>query len=185
MTTSAADRKEFKSAICIAPPIELCNQVQQWRQNHDAAFNRWMPHINLIFPFVPLDMFESKLPQLQEAVGRVPAFKIKFNEFSYFEHGKKCVLWLAPETDRPFAIHELQSALTGALPGFNELSDRGFTPHMTIGQFGTLKETQSKISQFKAVLTPIEFMVTEIPMINRVGDTPFVVINTLKLGPPN
>eukprot|EP01133_Synstelium_polycarpum_P011196 gene11196-13053_t len=106
-------------------------------------------------------------------------------KFSSFNHGKKSVVWLKPLTSRPNALVELQTALEAALPGFNELSSKsadGFHAHMTIGQFAT-QQAESKMAAFQSILLPIEFEVTEIFMINRDGDVPFQVIDSLKLGP--
>ncbi|GAM21649.1 hypothetical protein SAMD00019534_048240 [Acytostelium subglobosum LB1] len=180
-------KKDFKSAICIAPPIELCDQLQVWRSLYDSAYNRWMPHINLIFPFVTLEQFDNKFNELQTVIGKIPAFKLRFDDFSYFQHGKgKCVVWMKPTTDRPNVIADIQAALESVLVGFNEQSSKspnGFCPHMTVGQFGGKKATEEKIAGFRGVLRPIETDVTEIQMINRVGqDTPFTVVKTLKLG---
>ena len=42
----------YHTALCIIPPGNSCEQIQKIRKKHDAAFERWMPHINLAFPFV-------------------------------------------------------------------------------------------------------------------------------------
>ncbi len=44
-------RTEF-SAVVIIPPEELCAGIQKLRAAHDKAYARWMPHINLMWPFV-------------------------------------------------------------------------------------------------------------------------------------
>lgn len=43
--------KVVSSAIIVAPPENLWGPIQAIRQEHDKAYERWMPHINLIYPF--------------------------------------------------------------------------------------------------------------------------------------
>lgn len=32
-------------------------KINEIRSKHDKAYPRWMPHINFMFPFVPLEQF--------------------------------------------------------------------------------------------------------------------------------
>ncbi|KAK5584469.1 hypothetical protein RB653_006081 [Dictyostelium firmibasis] len=177
--------KDFKSAIIISPPIELSIQIQQYRKKYDKAFVRWMPHINLIFPFVKINDFNSVYDLLRKELSDFPAFKLVFKEVSFFQHGNNYVVWLKPETpEDPTIINRLQAKLESLLPGFNELSNKspaGFQPHLTLGQFNGKKEAEQKIASIQADLQPIEFEVSEIFMINRNGDVPFSIENTIRL----
>ncbi|EGG14510.1 hypothetical protein DFA_12286 [Cavenderia fasciculata] len=178
--------KDFKSAIVIVPPQDLLDQVQAIRKQHDKSYERWMPHINLIFPFVKIDQFEEKHEQLQSVLSYFSSFTLVFKEFSNFQHGKSSVIWLKPETpDQPNAINQLQRILETNLPGFDELSNKseaGFCPHMTVGQSAAGKQTTDKITQFQTDFKPIEFQVKEIYLIHRDGEVPFTIRKTLKLG---
>ncbi|KYR03112.1 hypothetical protein DLAC_00607 [Tieghemostelium lacteum] len=180
-----SNNKDFKSAIIVAVPEELNTQIQDLRKLYDKAFVRWMPHINLIFPFVKIEDFDNKFTELQKVIGTFKPFKLVYRDFGYFQHGKSCVVWLRPETpEDPTILTRIQSALEGALPGFNELSTKseaGFQPHLTVGQFGGLKQTTDKIESFKKTFKAIEFTVSEIYMIHRDGDVPFTIRHCLKL----
>lgn len=41
------NKKVVKSAICIIPPKELWDDIQEIRKENDKAYSRWPPHINL------------------------------------------------------------------------------------------------------------------------------------------
>lgn len=70
---------------------------------HDKAYNRWMPHINLVYPFMPDtdngNAFLEAADKIAKAVSYFRPFEIHFtaNSFKYFVHRKSCTLWLKPE----------------------------------------------------------------------------------------
>ncbi|KAF2072809.1 hypothetical protein CYY_005883 [Polysphondylium violaceum] len=177
--------KDFKSAIVLAPPEDLLTQVQSIRKLYDKAYIRWMPHINLIFPYVKLPYFDANLEKIQKVIESFPSFKIVFKELSYFKHGGNFVIWAKPETpDNPDILVQIQSALENALPGFNELSkksENGFQPHMTLGQFNGQKHAMEQLKNIQSTFDPIEYEVTELYAIHRPADVPFTIRNVFKL----
>lgn len=42
-----------KAACCVIPPKGVWDPIQEIRKRYDSAYNRWMPHVNLLFPFIP------------------------------------------------------------------------------------------------------------------------------------
>ena len=55
-------KKAFHTALIITPPLELIEPIQKIRKSNDKAYERWMPHINLVFPFFdPLNFEEAFL----------------------------------------------------------------------------------------------------------------------------
>jgi hypothetical protein len=53
-----AMKRVVQSALCIIPPEDLWEPIQHIRRERDKAFPRWMPHINLLYPFYPEAAFE-------------------------------------------------------------------------------------------------------------------------------
>ena len=41
----------FHTACCIIPPESLWGPIQDIRKRKDKAYDRWPPHVNLLFPF--------------------------------------------------------------------------------------------------------------------------------------
>ena len=64
----AFGKKVMHTALVIIPPQENCTQIQTLRKVHDKQFNRWMPHINMAFPFFDLPDFEKAAEKLQEGL---------------------------------------------------------------------------------------------------------------------
>ena len=59
-----------------------------------------MPHINLLYPFLP--DFEANFPdaaeKMKSGLAKIPPFKMTFSKdsFGYFSHRKSATLWLKP-----------------------------------------------------------------------------------------
>ena len=70
--------KVHKSAVCIVPPNCLWQQIQNIRVVHDKSYVRWMPHINLMYPFYndEGENFERAAHQAAEALRSFPPFKV-------------------------------------------------------------------------------------------------------------
>lgn len=71
-------------------PVQLFNYL---------AFHRWMPHVNLIYPFVPAAQFVSQIAPLTTSLSFLAPFTLKFVEFGSFDHGRSNTIYLRPECD--------------------------------------------------------------------------------------
>ena len=95
---------------------------------------RWMPHVNLLYPFLldkrpqeqeesarravvdnkdweakaRRDPFAAARAVAVEALAAFGPFEVVFDEFCYFKHARSCTVWLKPSGD---GVHELQAAL--------------------------------------------------------------------------
>lgn len=85
------------SALCIIPPESVWSPIQAIRKIHDKSYKRWMPHINIFFPFLPPDQFDDASKKLEVALSKMKPFKITFKQFSKFD--KNSYIWLYPETE--------------------------------------------------------------------------------------
>eukprot|EP00026_Physarum_polycephalum_P017454 Phypoly_transcript_18682.p1 GENE.Phypoly_transcript_18682~~Phypoly_transcript_18682.p1 ORF type:complete len:183 (+),score=20.16 Phypoly_transcript_18682:168-716(+) len=180
----AAPRKVFTTAVIVMPPKELWGPIQAIRSKHDSAFDRWMPHVNLLFPFLDYDSLEGAADKLQKALSEVQPFHVTLNSFCHFDHAKNCVVWLDPVSDRQNAVKDLQSKVEATFPMCDDQgkkSDHGYTPHLTLGQFPKKDISQTK-AKFAGTWKPIEFDVTSVYIIRRGKDTPFEIAHEVKLG---
>jgi 2'-5' RNA ligase len=130
-----AGNKTHKSAAVIIPPESAWPPIQAIRERHDRHFRRWMPHINLLYPFRPRHEFEAAAARLRQACQAIPPFEVTLATFKSFHHGhERYTLWLSPEpTDRLVA---LQTALWRVFPDCDDVHHHagGFVPHVSIGQ---------------------------------------------------
>ncbi|EFC45150.1 predicted protein [Naegleria gruberi] len=128
----------------------LFDHVQHIRQENDKSFNRWAPHLNLMYPFVHKKSF-FKAKQLIEQViiekEQVKSFEIDFPPHHvYCRQFSKFVL-ASPTDEKQLEILQKiyamlkeifpQCAATGALEegeGKNGNVEEKFHPHLTLGQ---------------------------------------------------
>ena len=171
----------YQSAIAIIPPDDLLSAIQAIRQRYDGKFERWMPHINLIYGFLPESYFDEAAEIIIRALTQIQPFTVNLNNFETFTHRKSCTAWLNPIAQPETALQELQALLQSLFPQCNEQSrksEAGFTPHLSVGQFSTPEVAFAKLPQWH----PRSFTVKSIALISRRGDEPFEVRRIINLG---
>lgn len=170
------------SALALLPPRECWGPIQAIRRAHDRHFDRWMPHVNLLYGFVP----EARFPEAAERVARVAAgrtrFAVSLCELGTFDHRSSTTLWLRPDADPPGALTGLQAALQAAFPKCVEQSRAGggFVPHLSLGQFASPQQALDAARTF--AWRPLRFEAGEICLISRFGGEPFAVRHRIPLG---
>eukprot|EP00928_Gymnodinium_smaydae_P064494 TRINITY_DN47808_c0_g1_i1.p1 TRINITY_DN47808_c0_g1~~TRINITY_DN47808_c0_g1_i1.p1 ORF type:complete len:197 (+),score=31.22 TRINITY_DN47808_c0_g1_i1:61-651(+) len=121
------------SALAIVPDADAWPSIQELRLAHDRQVHMWPPHINLLYPFVSEDRFESAAQALSAALTPMEgSLTLRFIEKSNF--GKTA--FLAPVCEQDPGLAELHRACVAAFPDFS-LSRHGpdFHAHLTVGQF--------------------------------------------------
>jgi 2'-5' RNA ligase len=167
----------------IIPPQEVWPEIQAIRRTRDRQYQRWMPHVTLLYPFEPSPGLARHLPALAAACSTMEPFDAELSVFRSFGHrGGRSTLWLAPEPLEKFV--RLHSALQEAAPGFDHTSrfHGGFTPHLSVGQASGEEETQSALAELARSWTPLSFRVSEVQLIAREQDRPFEVVHVVPLG---
>ncbi|MDJ0693990.1 poly(A) polymerase [Mastigocoleus sp. MO_188.B34] len=171
----------YRSAIVIIPPKEVLAEIQNIRYLHDARYKRWMPHINLIYGFLPESYFVEAGKIIAPIVANLEPFTITLDSFQTFTHRKSSTAWLRPQSQPEKALQELQTALQTLFPQCDEQSKKsktGFTPHLSVGQFSSSAEAFAKLPEWE----PISFTVSSIALISRRNDEPFEVRQVIPLG---
>jgi 2'-5' RNA ligase len=124
-----------QSAAVLVPPPEVWKPIQAIRRVHDRQFRRWMPHVTLLYPFLPRDALAAALPAAEEALAELAPFEVVLSRFEAFHHrGGTSTLWLAPEPRA--ALVRVQAALVARFPECDAVGRfaGGFTPHLSVGQ---------------------------------------------------
>ena len=178
-----SQQKAFHTAIVISPPTHHWEAIQSIRKFYDSAYERWMPHINMSFPFVLEQDFDIAFDLLQNELKDFDAFPIHMKTLGYFTHSKDCVLWVNPEVENN-ELNKLEEKILKVFPFCDDLkkkSEDGFHPHLTLGHFDEKYIIKKQtISQEKWV--PFAFIVNELYMIFRKdNESPFYVMKTIKL----
>ncbi|MFH0981659.1 MAG: 2'-5' RNA ligase family protein [Planctomycetota bacterium] len=177
--------KTYNTALVLTPPESVWGPIQEIRRAHDRHFGRWMPHITLLYPFRPCELFDEAAAQLAPVCAAILPFSLTLAEFRHFRHGRSSyTVWLAPEPNEP--VIRLQQALMAVLPDCDDVARHahGVTPHLSVGQCRgseALREWQQTLA---ASWRPLSLIVHGINFIRR-GDLPddvFRVDRHLPLG---
>jgi 2'-5' RNA ligase len=167
--------KSHRTAVTIAPPEPAWEPIQAIRRRYDRQIHRWPPHINLLYPFRPRAEFSTAAPTLVDVCASIGPFALPLGVFRSFRHSsRRCTLWLAPEPAEE--LRRLQTTLQAAFPDCNDLGrfPAGFTPHLSVGQFPSPRECELTREQLQASWQPITFAVTQLALLAREEDSPFV-----------
>lgn len=175
------------TAVVLIPPEDVWEPIQALRRKHDARFQRWMPHITLLYPFFPEEHFDDAEALLAEALRDVKPVEVTLSGFHHFEHRTNVTAWLRPEERPPGALHALHAALEKAFPECDEQgrkSARGFTPHLSVGQLprSGAADIERTLATWGKHWRPLSFEAREVCIIRRRGDTPFEVVRRVPLG---
>ncbi|MFP4055579.1 MAG: 2'-5' RNA ligase family protein [Candidatus Brocadiia bacterium] len=171
------------TAAVLVPGAEAWEPIQAIRREHDPQVRRWMPHITLLYPFVPEGRLAEAAARLAPAAAGVAPFELALREFRWFPHGRRATVWLHPQP--PQAVARLQARLQAALPWCDALSRfaGGFTPHLSVGRVAR-NEAEALAARLAASWRPVRFAVREVALIARSGrpGEPFRVRTTVPLG---
>lgn len=177
--------KTHRTAVVAMPPPEVWEPIQAIRRHHDRNVQRWMPHITLLYPFMPRAQFGAALPALTEAGRHIAPFQVTLATFRSFTHAfGRATIWLEPEP-RP-ALVTLQAALQAVCPAYDEQSRfaAGFTPHLSVGQAASPAARQQLLSVLQAAWQPVQFTLAAVMVIWREAEGPFEMAHAIPLEGP-
>jgi 2'-5' RNA ligase len=162
-----APRTTHESAVVLIPPGEAWEPIQAIRRDHDRQFRRWMPHVTLLYPFLPRTDLDGALRAAEEALATIAPFEVTLRRLDAFQHrGGTSTLWLAPEPKD--ALVAVQQALLRAFPDCDAVNRfaSGFTPHLSVGQ-ARGAEAVSALRRALEPWAPLTFTARHVSVIVR------------------
>ncbi|KAJ3392322.1 hypothetical protein HDU84_004286 [Entophlyctis sp. JEL0112] len=175
---------DVSTALAIVLPEHLHDRINAIRAKHDRAYPRWPPHINLMFPFVPLSEFAAAMPALQAALQAVPPLTLRLDAVGYFRQKPRRATYHLKPNDHS-GVRALFAAVSDALP--HVATRRGeFRAHLTMGQCAEdeIEEVTADLEQWLGA--GITFVVRDVCLLSRDardGRVPFRVVAAVELGP--
>ncbi len=118
-----------------------------------------------------------------DVCARPEPLTIPLAAFRFFRHASgRCTPWLAPEPLEP--VCHLRQAIQAAFLDCHEPSRfwAGYTPHLSVGQFNTVAACRQLAAELQAAWQPRTLTLTEVSLLARQGDSPFVVAQQILLG---
>lgn len=177
-----AVNRSSRSAVAIVPPQSLWEPINAIRRKHDKQLTRWMPHLNLLFPFVHPDRLEEERERLAELSAVVGPWEVTFSTFRYFKHSSnRASLWLDPQPREP--LEDLYAALVAKFPHLDTAQrfEAGFTPHLSVGQTRTLVLGRHLADALNETWQPLTFTADALTVLRRTSNDPFEVAYRVSL----
>lgn len=97
-------RPVHRSAVALIPPREAWAPIEAIRQAHDRHVERWMPHINLLYGFLPEAAFAEARGAIAAALRDVAPFEVTLDDVRRFQHRAGATVWLHPRSEPPGAL---------------------------------------------------------------------------------
>ena len=162
--------KTHTTAVVLIPPEDVQPPIQAIRRIHDRNFERWMPHITLLYPFAERHDFTEIAPALAKAAQQVPPFSVELTRFDVFQHRRSCTMFLIPEPEDRIA--HLHSVLLQYLPDYDDTARfaGGFHPHLSVGQFQH-RSLRTEQQRLQTEWQPIACEMKAISLIYRSPET--------------
>jgi 2'-5' RNA ligase len=176
-----------KTALVVIPPGSAWPSIQAIRAEHDRKVGRWMPHITLVYPFLPAGEFERAAHRLAPACSALFPFELRLARFDTFRpHRESYTVWLKPEPEEP--LIDLQRAVWAA--SWEEEAPRPtwgrFRPHLSVGQARGRPAMLRLLGGLRRHWKPVTFTVEGVSLIRREDppDDTFRVAHRVPLGGP-
>ncbi|EFQ94751.1 hypothetical protein PTT_07466 [Pyrenophora teres f. teres 0-1] len=124
-----------KSALVLLPRPSIVAPIERVRRVYDKQYNRWPPHINLLYPFLANPRVRSKQDggtdfMLKREIHMRIARVVEVEAGAFHHNEKSHSAWLGPATQDIQRLHAEQQT------EFFEINHdtRPFTPHLSVGQ---------------------------------------------------
>ncbi|UGQ12632.1 RNA repair domain-containing protein [Yinghuangia sp. ASG 101] len=176
-----ASAPSARTAVAWLPPPELWPPLQEIRRAHDPGVDRWPPHVNVLFGFVPEDEFDRATPLLAAAAAEIEPFTAVLRGVHTFGHRSDATVWLDPVADGGDAWAALRHALVRRFPGCRGRAE-GYTPHLTLGRSGDPQRVAAESAARLDRAGLGRLRVGELALLSRRGDEPMCVRAVFALG---
>ncbi|KAI3329217.1 DUF455 domain-containing protein [Xylariaceae sp. AK1471] len=160
------------TALCIIPPKHLWPKFDRLRSLYDRAYQRWPPHINLVYPYVRVENLLSASALVASQMGSacedasLDTIKIRLDAADVFPHKHDNTIFLCDnDKERISRLEELRSITLRAL---GQNTSTNYRMHLTIGQSQDLNTSSHKFLLEKASRFPAaEWAVDKLYILNR------------------
>ena len=192
-----------RCAVCILPPPNIAAMIDVFREQWDPAFSRWMPHINLLWPFVAHEHIPSAIDKLDKLLVHRPMFRMTIGKTAVFPGTRKPVVFLSISSSSHRdvdTIGQIAKDLRTVFPTcgrsashtspdhppeeMEEKAPAEFTPHLTIARCPSVEASRAIRAQVDSEWSNVEFLVDRIYLIAHYeGSSRFEVVHEIPLRP--
>ncbi|KAG4432918.1 hypothetical protein IFR05_011589, partial [Cadophora sp. M221] len=101
------------TALALLLPIHLSSDINALRRIHDKSYTKWPPHINILYPFIPILSLHHAIPLLQTHLSSLPFSKlhVTLDDVGVFKHRKNATVFLKPDEEIDDVLRRLRADL--------------------------------------------------------------------------
>lgn len=174
-----------ETALAFVPDPAKWAAVQAIRRDHDDRFHRWMPHVNLLYGFLPESHFKAAAVAIHLALAEHAPFMLSLSQIEQFENRDSTTVWLGPDEEGAAKLRDLHAALVALFPNCKEQDVHGdFVPHLSLGRFPGRHRAYAagKRVDWRKAWEGLLVEVDCLCLLARSGKEPFRVVEAIPLG---
>lgn len=175
-----------QTAVALVVPHHLQSEINSLRRIHDKAFQKWEPHINILYPFVEPTRLSSAVEILREALGErhMKGLRVNIDEIGVFKHRKNATVFLKPDAESEERVCQLRKILVHALERDERdgTHDGTFRPHLTVGQAASNGNSIENLVEQVKKLVGIGWEGTTLAVLKREHSGEMKLVGELPLG---
>ncbi|KAI1118719.1 hypothetical protein F5Y14DRAFT_177627 [Nemania sp. NC0429] len=150
----------YDTALCIIPPKRFWPMFNRLRALYDKAYEKWPPHMNLVYPFVRAEdlpeasaLVASQMSLISEnTTSSSEAIDVRLDAADVFPHKHHNTIFVYDKVgERASRVQDLRQA---ALRALAHTSTTNYRMHMTVGQSQDINDASHKFLLEKASLLP-------------------------------
>lgn len=161
-TSPKMDIPSHDTALCLIPPSNLWHSINALRCLNDKAYDKWPPHINLVYPFVQPVLLERASQILSQLdFSDYQNLSVSLETPGVFTHGKHNTIYLKPQGPD---ISSLAQTIRTALGWPADYSQ----PHLTVAQSEDTSSDAHLFTLEKArLITPLTWQTCQLAIMIR------------------
>ncbi|KUJ18691.1 uncharacterized protein LY89DRAFT_732244 [Mollisia scopiformis] len=163
--------KSYQTALAIVAPPQFRTEIDSLRKIHDKAYERWDPHINVLYPFVDPDQLGDAISAIRQRIADkdVGSFGLGLARPDKFVQKKAATVHLKPDLETEEKISLLRADLVSALGRDPKegTHDGIFRAHMTVGQAGLIGPTLERLVEKVEKLAPSQWECRSLTVLKR------------------
>lgn len=137
-------------ALALLIPTRLSSDIEDVRRQHDKAYDRWMPHINFLFPFVQENKIPDFAKRLTDELSKLSPFIVNLSEIGSFSQplNNNVIQTFHLKSNDETKMLELYAAVRRAIPDFKPQRNDFVIKHHAIR---SLLQSRSSTSYSRAM----------------------------------
>ena len=171
------------SALVVIPPRAVWDAVQEVRCVRDKSYLRWMPHVNLLYPFLEDDAsgetFADAAAIAADALKDTSPFRCSLRAFAFFEHKRSATVWLhpsqCPSVDEAFEGAKARRGVPDASEARDDFADGTSAKSLEPGSPAFPPVNESVLSAQRALERAFPFA-NHLSAISSAGFTPHLSV---------